>query len=247
MKKLRKRSDLKQSMFKVYYGQCTCCPTGIIRPIVVRIGLCKQHNEEKKNIGKIPKAKKPKVVRKKEQRKGQCNMCEENTISILEVNHYCRQHNDQRKKEDKEKRSKRIVGLMNKAEKKKSVKKLKEELDAVFSLFIRNRGSMDGMNQCFTCGKTFLIKDLQDGHYESRRFLSLRYSEVNNHPQCFDCNIRKKGNYTVYAIKMIEKYGKEHLDMLSMKKHNMVHWSAFEYQLMIVEYTNKLNKLKETL
>lgn len=234
-------------MFKRYYGQCPKCEANTTRLIVTKNGLCQQHNQEKKNAIKPPKVLKSKIVKKKELRHGQCKLCPENTISTLEVAHYCRKHNDQKKKEGKEERSKRIVKLVNKAEKKKSVKKLKEELDAVFSLFIRHRGSKDGMNQCFTCGKTFLIKELQDGHYESRRFLSLRYSEVNNHPQCFDCNIRKKGNYTVYALKMMEKYGKEHLDMLAVKKHNVIHWDAFEYKLMIGEYTKKLNELKQKL
>lgn len=229
-------------MFKIYYGNCRECKPGIIRPIVVRAGLCKQHNEEKKNIGKPKKSPKPKVIKKKELRRGQCKLCDPNTEKILETKHLCKFHNDQKKKEEK---SKRVVKLITKAEKKKSIKHLKKELDDVFSLYIRHLGSKDGMNQCFTCRKTFLIKELQDGHYESRRFLSLRFSETNNHPQCFDCNIRKKGNYTVYALRMIEKYGKEHLDMLSIKKHNVIHWSAFEYQLMIDEYTDKLNKLKQ--
>lgn len=234
-------------MFRIYYGQCIRCPIGLIRPIVVRAGLCKQHNEERKNAGKPIKVPKPKVVKPKKIKYGQCKLCPENTNSILVVNHYCRQHNEQRKKEAKEERSKRIVKLVNKAEKKNSVKKLKKELDAVFSLYIRHVGSKDGMNQCFTCGKTFLIKELQDGHYESRRYLALRYEITNNHCQCFDCNIRKKGNYTVYALKMVEKYGKEHLDMLSIKKHNVIRWGTFEYQLMIDEYTKKLNELKQKL
>lgn len=234
-------------MFSRYYGQCPKCDQNTIRLIVTKNGLCKFHNEERKNSGKPPRIKKPKAALKKEPRRGQCKMCPENTIGILEVQHYCRRHNEERKKEEKEKRSTRIVKLVNKADKKKSVKKLKKELDAVFSLYIRHVGSKDGMNQCFTCGKTFLIKELQDGHYESRRYLALRYEITNNHCQCFDCNIRKKGNYTVYALKMIEKYGKGHLDMLAIKKHNVIRWGAFEYELMIDEYTRKLNELKQKL
>lgn len=225
------------------YGQCSKCEPGTKQLLVVK-DLCKYHNEERKNKSKPQKASKPKKAVQKKIRYGQCKLCPENTSSILVVKHFCHYHNEQKKKEEK---SRRVVKLINRSEKKKSVKKLKEELDAVFSLFIRHRDSKNGMNNCFTCSKPFLIKDLQDGHYESRRFLALRYSEVNNHPQCFDCNIRKKGNYTVYALKMMEKYGKEHLDMLSIKKHNIIHWSAFEYQLMIEEYTIKLKNLKQTL
>lgn len=280
-------------MFRIYYGQCSLCPIGIIRPIVVRAGFCKQHNEEKKNIGKPPKAAKQKtivrkepnygqckkcepntnrllvvknlckyhneekknagkppkilklkVVKNKEFKNGQCKLCPENTISILEVNHYCKFHNDQKKKEEK---SKRVIKLINKSEKKKSTTKLKEELDAVFSLYIRHKDSIDGRNKCFTCSKILPIKELQCGHYESRKYLALRYSEKNCECQCEWCNIVLKGNYTIYAQRMIEKYGKKHLDMLAIKKHNRIKWTAFEYELLIKEYTEKLNKIKETL
>lgn len=231
-------------MFKKYYGNCIKCPPGVTRIIEVKAGLCRQHNEEKKNAGKPTKIPKPKVVKKRELRNGQCKLCPDDTISILVVKHYCRQHNEQRKKEGKDLRSKRIVKLVNKAEKKKSIKKLEKELDVVFSLFIRHRGAKDGMNKCFTCDKILPIKELQDGHYESRRHKSLKYHEQNNHCQCYWCNVVKKGNYTVYALRMIEKYGKEFVDMLAIKKHNRTKWTAFEYELLIKEYTEKLNKLK---
>lgn len=229
-------------MFKPSYGICKICNEPKL--IVAKNGLCKFHNEERKRESKRPKTPKPKVINKKELRYGQCKLCQPNTISVLATKHLCRFHNIQKKEHEK---SKRVVKLVNKAVKKKSISKLKEELDAVFSLFIRWRGSKDGINKCFTCDKPLPIKELQDGHYESRKHTSLRWDETNNQPQCYMCNIVKNGNYTVYALRMIEKYGKEHLDMLAIKKHNTVKWTAFEYRLMIDEYTEKLNKLKASL
>ena len=212
----------------------------------MRAGLCKFHNEEKKNRGKKPKPAKPRTFKPRKPQKikgprfGQCDKCEPNTPKLLATKHLCRQHNEQKKKEA---RSKRIVRLVDKAERKKSIKYLKKELDRIFSLYIRWTGAKEGKNRCFTCNVELPIKELQDGHYESRRFLALKYEKTNNHPQCFHCNIRLKGNYTVYALKMIEKYGKDHLDMLSIKKHNTVKWTTFEYQLLIDDYKEKVDKL----
>ena len=226
-------------MFKPHFGICILCQQPKL--IVTKNNLCKFHNEEKKNIGKPLKVKKPIVIKKKELLYGQCKMCPPSTRVVLETKHLCRRHNLEKKKEDK---SKRVIKLINRSEKKKSIKQLEKELDVVFSLFIRHRGSKDGMNKCFTCDKILPIKELQDGHYESRRHKSLKYHEQNNHCQCYWCNVVKKGNYTVYALRMIDKYGKEFVDMLAIKKHNTTKWTAFEYEVLIKEYTEKLNQLK---
>lgn len=229
-------------MFKCRFGQCPKCQSGTIRLIVVRKGLCKQHNEEIKSQGKPKKEPKPKVVKRKESRKGQCELCPPNTIKILQTKRLCQFHNEQKKREEKSRRS---VKLVTRAQKKESIKWLKKELDRVFSLYIRWKDSQDGKNKCFTCDAVLPIAELQDGHYESRKFLSLRWLVENNNPQCYFCNVVKNGNYPVYALRMIEKYGKEHLDMLAIKKHNTVKWTAFEYKLMIKDFQDKLDKLQK--
>jgi hypothetical protein len=58
-----------------------------------------------------------------------------------------------------------------------------EDLDKVFSLWIRRR---DG-NRCVLCGSTNRV---QCGHLFSRVAYSTRWSEVNCHAQCANCNYR---------------------------------------------------------
>ena len=63
---------------------------------------------------------------------------------------------------------------------KKSVSKLKKELDSWFSKYIRLRESNDyGMTECFTCGKVDYYKKLQNGHFQSRRHHYTRWNEQN--------------------------------------------------------------------
>lgn len=234
--------------FKPFYGSCPLCPKEKTVLIVVKSGLCKFHNHQNKNKGKKPKAKvikpfKPKKnIPIKKVKYGQCEECLSGSPQLLATNRLCRYHNEKKKKEAK---SKKIVKLVDKAERKKSIKYIKKQLDDIYSLYIRWKDAKDGKNRCFTCNVELPIKELQDGHYESRRFLALRYFDGNNNPQCFRCNITLKGNYTVYALRMIEKYGKEHLDLLAIKKHNTVKWTAFEYQLLIDEYTEKVKVLMD--
>jgi hypothetical protein len=86
--------------------------------------------------------------------------------------------------------------------------------DKFFSLYIRTRGG-DGMyNRCYTCGHKLLITELQCGHFMSRRFLNTRWSEVNCHVQCNECNVEKKGNLKVYELRLRQQYGDEMIDNL---------------------------------
>lgn len=126
--------------------------------------------------------------------------------------------------------------------KKKTDKQLKKELDIVFSQFIRlSYADKNGYVKCSTCPAVINWKEIQNGHYESRQYLSLRFEEKNCHPQCVGCNIFRRGNYTVYALFMIEKYGQEHLNWLEIEKHKITKY--FPYQEKIDYYKQKVADL----
>jgi hypothetical protein len=92
----------------------------------------------------------------------------------------------------------------------KSIIKIRDKADNVFSKFIRNRDN----HTCYTCGKQMKPSESQCGHYESRSHLGTRYSEENCHCQCVGCNVFKKGNYPIYALRLQEEYGKDILEKL---------------------------------
>lgn len=77
---------------------------------------------------------------------------------------------DKAKKDQEKKKAK--AGL--------SKSKLRDKLDAVFSKYIRLKYSDDkGYCRCISCGKVFPWKEIQNGHYMSRRYMSTRFSEDN--------------------------------------------------------------------
>lgn len=119
---------------------------------------------------------------------------------------------------------------------KDSIPYLKKELDRVFSLWIRNRGANNGHNKCFTCGVYKRITELHCGHYHSRTYLALRWSEENCAPQCPTCNLFKEGNKPAFAEQLQLKYGKDILDKLHIQKRNIFRPSASELKLLINKY-----------
>ena len=92
---------------------------------------------------------------------------------------------------------------------KKTVSKLKKELDKWFSLYIRLREANEyGMCQCFTCGVVRHYKDgMQNGHFQSRKHLATRFDEENCQVQCVKCNVYAWGEQYKFSLALDGKYG----------------------------------------
>ena len=127
---------------------------------------------------------------------------------------------------------------------KENITKLKAKLDKVFSLYIRQRfADKNGMVTCFTSNKVAHWKDVHCGHFISRRHLGTRWDEINCQVQTVAENLYNQGNAPEFARRIEEKYGKQALELLHIKKNNKVKMGAFEYQLLIAEYENKLKEI----
>lgn len=130
-----------------------------------------------------------------------------------------------------------------KQKKLKSESKLKKELDAIFSQYIRLKYADDsGMVKCVTCGAVRHWKEMQAGHYISRQHLAVRFDEDNVFPQDVSCNVFRGGNYTAYALFMLDKYGEEKLQWLEQQKHVITKY--YPYESKIEEYKQKVENLK---
>ena len=77
---------------------------------------------------------------------------------------------------------------------KRTLTQLKNELDKVFSRYIRAKhADSRGMVRCITCDREYLVGDAQAGHFASRRHMATRWDEDNVRPQCYRCNITDQG------------------------------------------------------
>ncbi len=121
---------------------------------------------------------------------------------------------------------------------------LKKKADAIFSTYIRLKYADENLDvKCFTCDKVMPYKKIQNGHFYSRAILSLRYDEQNCRPQCYGCNIAKKGNYIEYYKRLEKEIGKGGMDFLEHKRHQTQKMGKADYQDLIDMYTQKVADL----
>ena len=130
---------------------------------------------------------------------------------------------------------------------KKSISKLKKELDKWFSLFIRLRDATDeGLCQCITCGKvSHYKKGIQNGHFQSRRFMSTRYNEENCFSQCVACNMFRNGEQYKFSLALDAKYGKGTAQELESLAKLTIKFTRVDYEDNIRYYKSAVEKLKK--
>ena len=128
----------------------------------------------------------------------------------------------------------------------KTISKLKKELDKWFSLFIRLKNSNDfGVAECFTCGKLDSYKRLQNGHFQSRKFLPTRFDEENCQVQCSSCNIFRFGEQFKFALGLDAKYGDGKALELEYKARETIKISRTDYEASISYYKKIVKNLKK--
>jgi hypothetical protein len=130
---------------------------------------------------------------------------------------------------------------------KKSISKLKKELDKWFSLYIRLRDATEaGMVQCFTCGKVAHYKEgMQCGHFQSRRYHSTRWNEQNCQVQCVKCNMYEQGNQWKFGLSLDAKYGNGTSNELEFQAGFTVKKMRHEYEDDISYYKAIVKNLKK--
>tara|TARA_R110000744_G_scaffold139227_1_gene250231 strand:- start:379 stop:789 length:411 start_codon:yes stop_codon:yes gene_type:complete len=129
---------------------------------------------------------------------------------------------------------------------KKTISKLKKDLDKWFSLFIRLRNANEyGMIQCFTCGVVRGYKDgMQNGHFQSRKHLATRFHEDNCQVQCIKCNMFSQGEQYKFGLKLDSKHGEGTAEELEFLARTTLKISRVEYEEKISYYKMLVYKFK---
>lgn len=127
---------------------------------------------------------------------------------------------------------------------KKTQKGQKHKLDKIFSEYIRRRNAdASGYVSCVTCGKKDHWKNMDAGHYVSRRHNATRWDESNVHVQCPGCNRFRNGAPDEYAIYLKQAYPYDILEELHRKKHTISKWTQKDYEDAIEYYKEELEFL----
>ena len=111
-----------------------------------------------------------------------------------------------------------------------------KKLDTYFSLYIRNRYAVDGIAECFTCGKKDHVSKLHAGHFQSRKHYATRWDETNVQVQCPKCNLFGQGEQYTFGIRLDKKYGEGTSEQLQQKARNTVKLSNDDLNEMILRY-----------
>lgn len=127
--------------------------------------------------------------------------------------------------------------------KKTTRKKLVENLDKVFSIYIRNRFAKNGNATCITCGTIKEVKQLQCGHFMSRKHYSTRWNETNCQVQCYTCNVMQYGQQYRFGLYLNATYGENTAEDLHILSKQTVKFSDIDLEIMIEDYKNKLKDL----
>lgn len=122
--------------------------------------------------------------------------------------------------------------------------KIVKKLDAVFSKYVRNYYSDESGNvECVTCGRTYPIAKIQNGHFISRKNYSTRWLFENCAPQCYGCNVMQQGQQFLFSKWIDSKYGEGKAEELLAESRKTVKFSNDELTDMIEYYNSKLNQL----
>ncbi len=127
---------------------------------------------------------------------------------------------------------------------KRKRKSIVKELDSVFSQYVRRRDSnLDGYVECATCGTCKPVKQMQNGHFQSRGKYPTRWHEHNTGPQCVGCNMFKQGEQYKMSKYLDEKYGEGTADKMVRLSNTTAKFSDADLLEMIEHYKELLNDL----
>ena len=135
-----------------------------------------------------------------------------------------------------------------KPKKQKSVAKLREEAAVLLQRLVRMKAAdADGLAQCVTCGKKQHYKDMDGGHFISRRWTATKLVEENIHVQCKGCNQYASGRYDDYTLYMVDTYGIEMVRELNQKKRELCKQNRIELEDMKIELKVRIKEQEKRL
>lgn len=128
----------------------------------------------------------------------------------------------------------------------KGLTDLMKEADKLFSLIVRLKASNDqGYAKCCTCNSVHHWKEMDCGHFMSRKHQSTRYDERNTGCQCKDCNIFSQGKQYEFAKYLDKVHGPGTADEMLLKSKMSCKRTRFDWLYLIEEFKTTLKYLKK--
>lgn len=119
----------------------------------------------------------------------------------------------------------------------------RDALDRAFSRYIRLRDCPGGSGRCISCGCPITVNTCDAGHFIPRAHTATRWHLRNVHAQCRTCNRMKDGNADGYRRGLIERYGPEVIEQLTLKSRQAVHLTDNDYRTLTDFFKKQTEKL----
>ena len=118
----------------------------------------------------------------------------------------------------------------------------KKEADRLFSLWIRQRDSIDGVCRCITCGTPHQWRYLDCGHFMLRQHEVTRYHEMNCNAQCKACNNKdwNQGKQYEHGLFIDMKNGEGTAQYLLTLSKMTCKRNWLDYKIIADEFKQKL-------
>lgn len=127
----------------------------------------------------------------------------------------------------------------------KGITTLIQSVVTVFHQYVRER---DKHKPCIACNTPWK-EDFQASHYyKAELYSTLKFHEDNVHSGCMECNLRKEGNLSKYAVNLPLRIGTEKFEILNelaaLEKKTRFKWCREELREIRDKYKVKLKELK---
>lgn len=120
----------------------------------------------------------------------------------------------------------------------------KKALDTLQKLVRVQAANDSGLCQCVSCRKWFHWKEMDGGHFISKSHSSYwALREENVHPQCKGCNgygMKFGTAANQYTLWMVDKYGREFVDLMESSKRTPIKIYKSDYLEMIDKWNDQI-------
>jgi hypothetical protein len=129
-----------------------------------------------------------------------------------------------------------------------SLAKLLDKAAVLTQKLVRLKGADEwGMCVCVTCGCRRHWKEMQGGHYISRKYTGTKIDQRNIWPQCGGCNGPGRGRPDEFARWMVNYFGPEILEELAYRKRMTMKYKRHELEDIIVDLRAEVKAKEEEL
>lgn len=139
----------------------------------------------------------------------------------------------------------RSTKLKKKRKKQKSISRLRKIAWDLLSKIIRLTYSNNGYATCYTCGGCSDLSQMQAGHAIGGRHNAVLFDESILRVQCVRCNVFLRGNYPVFAAKLVRENGIDWWEKKLEESNKIKIYTRGDLESLIESYRERLNALEE--